>query len=96
MEGEVLSEKLKKHNWFLPPMGILGQLYWYHYIGTGDDRNIFKKAIAEGQFAAFSGTDHWSSTEYNSRNVWFVNFGNGGIGGSTKCSSFVVRPVCAF
>ena len=96
MEGEVLSEKLKKHNWFLPPMGILGQLYWYHYIGTGDDRNIFKKAIAEGKFTAFSGTNYWSSTENNSFFVWYVNFGSGGINGSGKYHSLVVRPVCAF
>ena len=96
MEGEVLSEKLKKHNWFLPPMGILGQLYWYHYIGTGDDRNIFKKAIAEGKFTAFSGTGYWSSTGGSTYYVWYVHFGSGGIGLSSKSYSVVVRPVCAF
>lgn len=96
MEGEVLCEKLRKHNWFLPPMGILGQLYWYYYIGEGDDRNIFKKAISEGKMSNFSASSYWSSTEFSSYTVWLVNFGSGYIYGSTKFYSYVVRPLCAF
>ena len=45
---------------------------------------------------AFSASNYWSSTEYNSHNAWNVNFSSGGVFSNSKSYSFVVRPVAAF
>ena len=39
---------------------------------------------------------HWSSTEYSSDGAWFVHFFDGYPYGSTKTSSYVVRPAVAY
>ena len=38
---------------------------------------------------------YWSSTEYSSYGAWYVGFSSGSVYGSSKSSSFVVRPVAA-
>lgn len=94
--GELLADKFKSHNWFLPPQGLLARLYWYHSQGVSHDRNIFKRSIADGKFTGFSASYHWSSTEYSAANSWFVNFSNGYFGHNLKSLSTVVRAVAAF
>lgn len=96
LDGETLSSKLKAHQWFLPPLGLLARLYWYYYIGAANKGNIFSKAISEGKFTNFSASYHWSATEFNATYTWLVNFSNGYISNYNKSYSFVVRPVCAF
>ena len=45
-EGEVLSDKFKAHNWYLPSSGELARLYWYHSKGyeVGKEFSIFARA----------------------------------------------------
>ena len=44
---------------------------------------------------AFSASNYWSSTEYNSNYAWNVNFSSGNVNYYYKSYSFVVRPVAA-
>lgn len=106
--GEVLADKFKCHNWFLPSGGLLARMYyWYARTYNGgathnptDSRNstdnIFKKALDKGKFTNFSAGNHWAATEYGSGYAWNVNFGSGGFGVSGKYYSDVVRAVAAF
>ena len=45
---------------------------------------------------AFTASNYWSSTEYNSGYAWSVGFSSGGINGYNKYYTTVVRPVAAF
>lgn len=36
---------------------------------------------------AYTATNYWSSTEYNSNNAWNVNFSNGNINNNNKYNS---------
>ena len=45
---------------------------------------------------AFTATNYWSSTEYNSNSAWRVYFSNGNIKYYNKDNTFTVRPVAAF
>ena len=82
----------KKGNlqWYLPSLYELGTIIAYR-----DELNEVLKMLDAEQFA--EDDLGWSSSEYNSWDAWFVNFGNGGFynyGG--KCYSCVVRAVSAF
>lgn len=44
---------------------------------------------------AFTASNYWSSTEYNSNNAWNVNFSSGNINNNNKYNTNVVRPVAA-
>ena len=44
---------------------------------------------------AFTASNYWSSTEYNSNNAWNVNFNNGNINNNNKYNEMNVRPVAA-
>lgn len=94
-QGEVLSDKFKAHNWFLPSSGQLHRLYWY-YRQRGKDAGIFDKAVNAGVFTQFRATYHWSSTEYSQNGAWGVNFANGSTYNYSKYNSYVVRAVAAF
>ena len=97
-EGEELNEKFSIHNWFLPSIGDLARLYWYHRQGydTNTENAIFAKPMSESGFKQFSSSNHWSSTECSSASSWFVGFSDGRIGNTNKSSSYVVRPCVAF
>lgn len=41
-------------------------------------------------------SNHWSSTEYNTGNAWYVNFSSGYTTGTYKNYNYVVRAVAAF
>lgn len=106
-DGEVLNDKFSIHNWFLPASGDLARLYWYHrqgYDNTSDENAIFAKAFSEMgstsgviNFTQFPSSGHWSSSEYNSNDSWYVFFGDGNFYyGGGKCGGYVVRPIVAF
>ena len=44
---------------------------------------------------ALSGTNHWTSQEYNRTNAWYINFSNGNVNNNNKYNTNVVRPVVA-
>lgn len=99
--NEVLADKFKVHNWYLPSIGELCRLYWHSKKGPSydDDRigAIFQRAINEGVFSDFSASYYWSSSEYSQYISWLVNFGNGHfINYYYKGNSIVVRAVAAF
>ena len=95
--GEVLAERFKAHNWFLPTAGQLARLYYYYRLGAANEGNIFKRAIDDGKFTNFSASHHWSSTEYSANNSWYLNFSVGYFGsGYGKYSSLIVRALVAF
>lgn len=107
-DGETLNPRLGLHNWFLPSIGDLARMYWYHSMGNSsepvDPRQIYKMPIAQLLFDTFPSSIHWSSTENSSKYSWGVNFYDGSIYGtslylngySKNNHQNVVRPVVAF
>ena len=97
-EGEVLADKFKAHNWYLPSSGELCRLYWYHSKGyeVGKEFAIFARGVADDLFTIFNSSSHWSCSEGNSSNSWIVYFSSGNINSYYKLSSNVVRAVAAF
>ena len=98
---EVLNDKFKAHNWWLPSSGELARLYWHSKQGGAypDDvriGNIFKHGVDDGVFSDFPASGHWSSTEYSQYLSWFVYFDSGYFSGGSKYPSYVVRAVAAF
>lgn len=89
-----LADKFKSHNWFLPTAGLLARCYWYN--SQTDGNNIFRKAVDDGVFTAFTSSYYWCSTEYYSNHAWFVYFDSGDIGNLSKYGSLYVRAVAAF
>lgn len=43
-----------------------------------------------------SGGSYWTSTQYNSNNAWIFGWGNGTKRGTTKSTSYTVRPFCTY
>ena len=99
-EGEKLNDKLSVHNWFLPSIGDLARIYWYHRQGydVTTENAIFAKPMSETGFTQFSSSDHWSSAENSSTGSWYVSFSVGTIHDHYygKFNSIVVRPCVAF
>jgi hypothetical protein len=99
--GEVLADRFRKHNWFLPAEGLLGRLFWYLYryenrkLTTRDD-SPFNEAIRKGKFVIISASDTWSVAENTRYISWYVHFGNGTTYDSYKYYSYRVRAVSAF
>ncbi|MGM9767471.1 MAG: hypothetical protein ACI3Z0_03270 [Candidatus Cryptobacteroides sp.] len=93
--GEVLADKFKAHNWFLPTAGQQGRLYWYSKLAPAE-RNIFAKAIADGKFTDFTASGYWASTECIQGNAWSVDFGSGYTTGGSKYGTVCGRALAAF
>ena len=98
LDGEVLADKFKSHNWFAPTEGQLARICWYAKYGTKGGFDPFKNARDKGLLGNLntSSSGHWSVTEGNSRYAWGVNFVNGDTYGSSKSYSYVGRAVSAF
>ena len=106
MDGEVLADKFKAHNWALPTDGILARMFWYTYDGNGGDFAATPKEDSpldtvtgpKGKvvFKKITPSYLWSVAERYSAGSWYVYFGNGGTGYGTKCGSSVGRAVAAF
>lgn len=99
--GEVLADKFKVHNWYLPSIGELCRLYWHSKQGAAyeaDDKigAIFQRAIDEGIFSDFSASNFWSSSEYSQFYSWFVNFLSGIFYYNYKYNTLIFRAVAAF
>ena len=96
--GEVLADKFKKHNWYLPSSGELCRMYWYKSKGytIGVSHAIFAKSVTAGVFRRWTESWYWSSSECSASYAWNVNFDNGGVDGYYKCNNLYVRAVAAF
>ena len=106
---EVLADKFKVHNWFLPTEGQLLRMYYYYNSAfhtddrLGDDYNtgetIFAHAnrVSGGRFSNFGVSYYWSSTENSSQsNSWNVLFTNGYIYYNFKYNDRYCRALVAF
>ena len=90
--GEVLADKFKAHNWWLPTLGELGMVYWQQVKG-----GIFAAAQANSRYSNLTNDWHWTSTEYNASIAWYLHGGNGQVNGYYgKGTSRAVRAVVAF
>lgn len=106
MDGEVLSDKFKAHNWALPTDGILARMFWYTYDGKGydiaatpkEDSPLDTVTNPKGKvvFKKITRSSLWSVTEYYSSYSWHVYFYNGGTFNTYKHYSYVGRAVAAF
>ena len=89
--GEVLADKFKAHNWWLPTLGELGMVYWQQVKG-----GIFAAAASNSRYSNLTNDWHWSSTEYNASTAWYLHGGNGQVSNYIKYFSRAVRAVVAF
>lgn len=98
LDGEVLADKFKAHNWFAPTEGQLARVCWYAKYGDKAGLDAFKVAREKGLLGKLttSSSLHWSVTEYYSNNTWYVFFGSGNTIINYKYISFVGRAVSAF
>lgn len=106
MDGEVLADKFKAHNWALPTDGILARMFWYTYDGKGYDSAVTPKedspldtvTNSKGKvvFKKITTSYLWSVTEYSSGYSWIVGFLNGYTSFYGKYGSIVGRAVAAF
>ena len=95
-KDEVLADKFKAHNWYLPAVGELMRQYWYYRQGTASDLNIFAKAINNGIMSNYTASTRWTSSEAGQAYAWSVYFSSGYFNSYYKYGSYVVRAVCAF
>lgn len=91
-QGEVLADKFKAHNWFLPTNGLLARIYWHAKLAPN---SIFSKAIDKGILTIRASYLHWSCAEYYAATAWYVGFSNGGAGGNNKCGTYLVAEAVA-
>lgn len=106
MDGEVLADKFKAHNWALPTDGILARMFWYTYDGKGYDSAATPKEDSpldtvtnpNGKvvFKKITPSILWSVTEGRDYYSWVVNFSSGSMYSGNKYGSDVVRAVAAF
>lgn len=91
-DGEVLSDKFKQKNWFLPPHGINCRLRWY--TTAGGEENIFKNAPTV--YKALSNTNYSSSKERAMRGQWITQSSGAQGNDDSKGAGTFIRPICAF
>lgn len=95
--GEVLAEKFKAGHWFLPSLGDLCRLYWYHSKGyDGGTHAIFSNARQANLFRQFTATGCWTSLEGSATGAWIVFFSSGYLSNNYKYSTGQVRALAAF
>lgn len=91
-QGEVLADKFKAHNWFLPTNGLLARIYWHAKLAPN---SIFSKAIGKGILTIRASYGHWSCADYNATAAWGVGFGNGATNGYSKYITYLVAEAVA-
>lgn len=98
LDGELLADKFKAHNWFAPTEGQLARICWYAKFGEKGGFDVFKVARDKGLLGKLTTTSstYWSVTEYNSHYAWYVHFGSSYTYLSGKDNSYVGRAVAAF
>jgi hypothetical protein len=98
LEGEVLADKFKAHNWFAPAEGHLTRICWYVKYGTKGNFDAFKGARDKGLLGTLTTTSshYWSVTEGSSTYSWNFGFDNGYTSRNNKYYLLRVRAVSAF
>lgn len=75
--GEVLAARFRKHNWFLPTLGLLIRLWWYLFRYENNkliirDDSPFSEAIQKNKFVNISNNFTWSVTEISGGYCWYI------------------------
>jgi hypothetical protein len=99
--GEILADKFRRHNWFLPTSGILGRLLWYMYrLENGKEvvreDSPFSDAIKSGKINILYNGDQYSVTEMSDVNARDIRTYNMTESLTQKRYALTVTPVCAF
>lgn len=83
------TEGFGTNSWFLPSCGQwdVAQLNRVK-IDTSISATIGSDPLSSGSY--------WTSTQYNSNNAWIFGWVNGTKRGTTKSSSYTVRPFCTY
>ena len=93
-ENEQLFSRFRKHNWFLPPMGLLMRIGWYL-----QNDSSYKKLKEKGLFYNPTGLRSWSSTLNWTNGAYALDAYKQSLGISTSLTthsaSFIIA-VCAF
>ena len=76
-------------SWFLPSCGQWGVAQLNRVkIDASINTTIGSGPLISGSY--------WTSTQYNSNDAWIFGWVNGTKGGTTKSSSYIVRPFCTY
>lgn len=76
-------------SWFLPSCGQWGVAQLNRVkIDTSISATIGSDPLSSGSY--------WTSTQYNSNDAWVFGWVNGAKRGTTKSSSYTVRPFCTY
>ena len=77
------------YGWYLPTAGELALLWTLHRTGVicHESHDVFE------DFDTFG---YWTSTEYDEKHVWYINFWSGMITKNSKNASYNVRPLIQF
>lgn len=83
------TEGFGTNSWFLPSCGqwSVAQLNRVK-INTSINTTIGSDPLSSGSY--------WTSTQYNSNDAWIFGWTNGARRGTTKSSSYTVRPFCTY
>lgn len=83
------TEGFGTNSWFLPSCGQWGVAQLNRVkIDTSISATIGSDPL--------SGSSYWTSTQYNSKDAWLFDWVNGTKRGTTKSSSYLVRPFCTY
>jgi hypothetical protein len=98
--GEVLADRFRKHNWFLPTNGLLGRLFWYVFrfdngVNTTREDSPFLEAIRNGKFNLGIGTVS-SINEHGSKYYWTADLNRGYSGLYEKFELLRTHAVSSF
>lgn len=83
------TEGFGTNSWFLPSCGQWGVAQLSRVkIDTSISATIGSDPLSSGSY--------WTSTQYNSNDAWIFGWVNGTKRGTTKSSSYTVRPFCTY
>lgn len=83
------TEGFGTNSWFLPSCGQWGVAQLNRVkIDTSISVTIGSDPLSSGSY--------WTSTQYNSNDAWIFGWVNGTKRGTTKSSSYTVRPFCTY
>lgn len=93
--SEILNEKFKKHNWFLPSLGVLARLKWWDNQNRIGVLNPLYVAKSKGLYNRYENGEYASSTvQYT--DALFGTYGYYNVNGRPSNDTTYVCAVCAF
>lgn len=93
--SEFLNEKFKKHNWFLPSLGVLARLKWWDSQNRMGVLNPLYIAKSKGLYNRYEVGDYASST-FQYTDGLYGTYGHCNVSGKPSNDRIYVCAVCAF